>query len=242
MMTQQAFPDSPFHEEEEMELAAELLAANNDQELDHFLGRMMRRSHSRFGRRLGAGRMRSLGGWLKGAVRRIFPRSHRHRWRFQPNMGGYDPYDQDDSSGYDPYSPYSQLGQDSGEVLGLEMEGLSPEDREFNAARKLVRLAGTAASEAAAIPQSTPPEAAAEQAVAHAAQIHAPGLLRTEGSGEHLPEHAHHHHGHHSREGHHAHDMHDIDHGEGKPHHARHHHYQTGQWVRHGHRIILHGL
>jgi hypothetical protein len=238
MMTQQAFPDSPFHEEEEMELAAELLAANNDQELDHFLGRMMRRSHPRFGRRIGAGRMRSLGGWLKGAVRRIFPRSHRYRWRFQPNMGGYDPYDQDDSYGYDPYNPYSpfsQLGQDSGEVLGLEMEGLSPEDREFNAARKLVRLAGTAASTAAAIPESTPPEKAAEQAVAHAAQIHAPGLLRTEGTDNHAPEHAHHDPGH---------DVHGTHRGGGfggEPHHHS-HHPKTGQWVRHGDRIILHGL
>lgn len=196
-----------------MELAAELLATSNEQELDHFLSNLMRRPFGHRGRRMGPRRMRHLGGWMKGAVRRIFPRPGRYDWRYANQ-------DQDDQD--DPYSQYGQLGADSGELLGLEFEGLTAEDQEFNAARQLVRLAGTAAAKAADLPESTPPDAAAQSAMAQAAQIHAPGLVR--GAPESSP---------HSC-------------GCGGSSHAcqcqADHPAQGGQWVRHGNRIVLTGI
>jgi hypothetical protein len=67
----------------------------------------------------------------------------------------------------------SKLAGAAGKIFGLELEGLSPEDQEFEVARRVVRLAGTAAKKAAgALPTANP------AAVAKAAKAHAPGLVK----------------------------------------------------------------
>ena len=63
-----------------------------------------------------------------------------------------------------------------GRRLGLELEGLSPEDQEFEVARRVVRLAGDAAVKAAAAPPSAPAGKVVNKAIAAAAKKHAPGL------------------------------------------------------------------
>ena len=65
----------------------------------------------------------------------------------------------------------------SGEVLGLELEGLSGEDREFEAIRQFVRFAGTAARIAAGAAAAGDASAVAHRAAVEAARLHAPGLL-----------------------------------------------------------------
>ncbi|MCE3604515.1 hypothetical protein LXA47_12965 [Massilia sp. P8910] len=60
-------------------------------------------------------------------------------------------------------------------MLGLELEGLSPEDKEFILARQLVRLADQAARHAGKSGSASPQNARA--AVQAAARQHAPGLL-----------------------------------------------------------------
>ncbi|TWI69355.1 hypothetical protein IP91_00423 [Pseudoduganella lurida] len=62
-------------------------------------------------------------------------------------------------------------------IFGLELEGLSPEDKEFEVARRFVRLA-TDASEAALARAGRAPEAALQQGLVQAARRNAPGLLR----------------------------------------------------------------
>ncbi|WUR15851.1 hypothetical protein E7V67_012315 [[Empedobacter] haloabium] len=62
-------------------------------------------------------------------------------------------------------------------IFGLELEGLSPEDKEFEVARRFVRLAGDALDEARARSGQGPAQAA-QLALLHAARRHAPGLLR----------------------------------------------------------------
>ena len=64
----------------------------------------------------------------------------------------------------------------AGSALGLELEGLSNEDREFEAAKQFVRFAADTVKNAVAQPQSNP-VAAAAAAIQQAAQVHAPGLL-----------------------------------------------------------------
>jgi hypothetical protein len=63
-------------------------------------------------------------------------------------------------------------------MFGLELEGLSAEDREFEVARRYVSFAGEAVKNLALAPSSSDPRAAANTAAALAAQTHAPGLLR----------------------------------------------------------------
>jgi hypothetical protein len=61
--------------------------------------------------------------------------------------------------------------------FGIELEGLSPEDQEFEAARRFVQLTAEAARQAALAPAQLPPAAAARQAAAQAAKRYAPGWL-----------------------------------------------------------------
>jgi len=68
-------------------------------------------------------------------------------------------------------------------MLGLELEGLSPQDREFEVARGIVRFAGAAAKQAAQASPGVSPEQAARKAVIGAAQKFAPGLIQS-GSGQ----------------------------------------------------------
>jgi hypothetical protein len=63
-------------------------------------------------------------------------------------------------------------------MFGLELEGLSPEDQEFEVARRVVRLAGNAARKAAAAPANANPASVAKKAVVKAARAHAPGLIK----------------------------------------------------------------
>jgi hypothetical protein len=75
----------------------------------------------------------------------------------------------------------SRLAHDAGHVLGLELEGLSPEDQEFEVARSFVRYAGDAVRSAGRT--ATGPAAAATlawRAAETAAKSRAPGLVHTE--------------------------------------------------------------
>jgi hypothetical protein len=63
-------------------------------------------------------------------------------------------------------------------MFGLELEGLSHEDQEFETARGYVRFAGEAVKNAALAPASQNPRSAANAAAVTAAQMYAPGLLQ----------------------------------------------------------------
>jgi hypothetical protein len=60
----------------------------------------------------------------------------------------------------------------------MELEGLSHEDREFEVARRVVRLGAAAARRAAHTPKIAPPQVIARKALKAAARVHAPGLVR----------------------------------------------------------------
>nr|GFC34859.1 hypothetical protein [Tanacetum cinerariifolium] len=76
----------------------------------------------------------------------------------------------------------SKLGSMAGNLFELELEGLSPEDQEFETARAFVRFANSAVQRGAAAAQNprrnVPPAVAARKALTSAAMQHAPGLLR----------------------------------------------------------------
>jgi hypothetical protein len=66
-------------------------------------------------------------------------------------------------------------------IFGTELEGLSPEDQEFETARRTVRLMMMISRRAALAPQDAAPEAAVSQAERLAARHLAPGLSRVLG-------------------------------------------------------------
>jgi hypothetical protein len=153
---------SELHETEqgelqEVELATELLEVGSEAELDRFLGNLLRRA----GGLLRSPTGQALGGILKQAAKQALPVVGGGLGGLvSPAMGTFG----------------GRVGQAAGDLLGLELEGLSAEDREFEVARSLVRFMTTACRNAAAAPPDAPPEAVARSAAVAAARQHAPGL------------------------------------------------------------------
>jgi uncharacterized protein (DUF697 family) len=153
-----------FDEEEEMDLAAELLSVTDDKELDQFLGKLIKKVGSHARKFVKSSTGRALGGLLKGVAKKALP-----------IVGG--------ALGTAIGGPAGgaiggKLASAASRLFEIELEGLSPEDQEFEVAKRFVRLAGSAAQKAASAPGNMPPQAAAKAAVIAAAKQHAPGLLR----------------------------------------------------------------
>lgn len=161
----------PFDDDEDSELAGELLSVTADHELDHFLGKFLKRASKRL--RLSDAMKRQLGSLLKGAVRKVLPTV--------AGMAG--------SAVGGPAGGMmaSNAAQNLSSMLGMELEGLSPEDQEFEAAKQVIRMANTAVQNAANSSSLVPAATAARQAVIDAARQHVPGLVRRVGVGNGRP-------------------------------------------------------
>jgi len=186
--------ESPFSEAEEMELAAELLTIQSEVELEQFLGKLIKKAGGFLKSPIG----RQLTGALKGIAKTALPTLGAAAGNFiLPGVGG---------------AIGGKLASAAGSMFGLELEGLSYEDQEFEVAKQVVRLGGAAASSAAQAPPTAPPQQAAQAALTSAAQQFAPGLLRPGTSPS------------------------------GMQHKRRCNHRNTGRWVRRGKDIILMGI
>ena len=152
-----------FNENEEMELAAELLEVTNEQELDQFLGNLIKKAGSAIGKFAKSSAGKAIGGVLKTIAKKALPIAGGALGTF---VGG--PIGAKIGSG---------LASMAGQALGLELEGLSQEDREFEATKQFVRFAGEAAKNALSAPQGADPIAIARAAAAQAARLHAPGIM-----------------------------------------------------------------
>lgn len=149
-------------EAEVQELAAELLSVSNEQELNHFLGNLIKRAGSFVGRVVRSPVGQALGGVLKTVARTALPIAGTALGNLvAPGIGG---------------AIGGRLASAAGSALGLELEGLSQEDREFEVAKQFVRLAADATRTATAAPLSANAVEVARQAFAQAAQRFAPGL------------------------------------------------------------------
>lgn len=162
-MTGEATAGEVFGETELMELAAGLLEVQNEQELDRFLGDLVSRAGRAVGQFVSSPTGQALGGILKGAAKQALPIAG-------AALGGY-------FGGPTGAKIGGQLASSAGRMFGLELEGLSGEDREFEVAKGFVRFAGEAVKNATASPGSADPRAAATAAAIAAAKQHAPGLL-----------------------------------------------------------------
>lgn len=153
----------PFSAHEEMELAAELLDVANEQELDQFLGDLISKAGHAISNFAHSSVGKAIGGVLKKAAKVALPIAGGALGTF---FGG-------------PVGSAigSSLANVAGNALGLELEGLSPEDREFEAARQFVRFAGQSAKNAAEAPAAGDPQATAHKAALDAARVYAPGLI-----------------------------------------------------------------
>lgn len=154
-----------FNEVTEMELATQLLSVGNEAELEDFLGGLF----SKIGRgvsnfaKSSAGR--ALGGILKGVAKKALPILGTAAGTFLGGPVGA--------------SLGGKLGSMASGLFELELEGLSPEDKEFEIARAYVRYAGKAAKLASRNPRVfKQPKKVARRSAIIAARTHAPGLLK----------------------------------------------------------------
>jgi hypothetical protein len=156
--------ETAFSPAEEMELAAELLTISDEAELEQFLGGLIKKAWSGAKKFAKSSTGRALGGLLKKAAKKALPVVGRA-------VGSYVGGPAGGAAG-------AKLASSAGRVFGLELEGMSPEDMEFETARRFVRFAGSAATKATTAPRNAPPVQVAKAAVKSAARLHAPGLLR----------------------------------------------------------------
>ncbi|NML63592.1 hypothetical protein HHL22_00055 [Hymenobacter sp. RP-2-7] len=149
----------------EMELAHELLEVSNEQELNQFLGSLVKKVGGAVSSIARSPIGKALGGALKTVAKKALPIAGGALGTFFGGPAGA--------------AIGSKLGSMAGNLFELELEGLSPEDQEFETARAYVRFANSAVRRAAALQRrGLPPQALVRQALGAAAMQHAPGLLR----------------------------------------------------------------
>jgi hypothetical protein len=104
----------------------------------------------------------AIGGILKGAEKQVLP-------GIGSAVGGY-------FGGPTGTKLGGDVASAAGRAFGLELEGLSSEDREFGVARRYVSFAGEAVKNLASAPSGLDPRTAANAAAVAAAKTHAPGF------------------------------------------------------------------
>lgn len=187
-----------FSEVQEMELAANMLEISGEAELDHFLGDLIKKAGHALGKVVKSPVGQAIGGILKQAAGAALPVLGTAAGTA---LGG--PIGGQIGGG---------LASSLGSALGLELEGLSPQDQEYEVARQFVKFAGDAVKRTLDQP-GTPPAIAAQNAFAEAARQHAPGLVNVVR----------------------------VNIG-GNGHRRHHQAAASGQWVRRGNQIVLYGI
>jgi hypothetical protein len=167
-----------FNEAEQMELAAELLEVRDEQELNHFLGDLIRKASGVLGKAINSPLGQQLGGILKtnaknAALQAVPVISGAIGRRIGGRLGP---------------SIASGLTAFGTSALNQEYETLNQEDREFEGAKQFVQLAANTVKHAIAAPQGANPRAVARAAIVKAARTVAPGLLQAAGVGNGMPQ------------------------------------------------------
>lgn len=160
-----------FSEEQEMELAQELLAVNSEAELNYFLGNLIRSAGSAIGKAVRSPVGQAIGGMLKGVAKKALPMAGTAlgAWVGGPlgaKIGG-------------------GLASMAGNALGLEAESMGQEEMEFEGARQFVRLAADVCKRAASAAPNADPHATAQAATLAATKHFAPGLLHATATTKH---------------------------------------------------------
>jgi hypothetical protein len=212
----QEYEAEAFGEAEAMELAAELLEVSNEQDLEQFLGGLLKK----VGIKLPD--MQAVGGVLKGLAKKALPLAATAAGSF---FGG-------------PIGAKigNAVGKFAASKIPDELESLSQEDREFEGAKQFVQIAGQVARQVADSGQLSNPQAI-KHALVQTLRRNAPGLLQAIGTRAHSnggsAEYEY------GGGGQWGRSSQDYSGGGASQHTNR---ARTGRWVRRGHRIVLLGV
>lgn len=169
--------DEEAAETAELELATEFLEVHSEQELDRFIGKLLRSGAGALSDFARTREGRQLGGILKQAAGRVLPVLGRAAGRA---VGGAVAGATGGSR-----AKYQRTGARVGgsvgalakRCFGLELEGISPEDQEFEVARRFVQFARDAVRQCLGRLGTGPARQIAQNAVTSAGQRLAPGLV-----------------------------------------------------------------
>jgi hypothetical protein len=162
--------ESLFSEAEELELAAELLSVSSEEELDQFLGKLFKgigRGLKKVGRFIGRKVLPVLGKGLKSLAKVALPIAGKVLGSFIPIPGV-------------GTAIGGALGSAAARALELEFSGMSAEEAELEMARRFVRIAATAAQQAALSSPSVDEEIVVNEALESAMRQHLPYLHLSE--------------------------------------------------------------
>jgi hypothetical protein len=154
-------------ETDEYELANELLGVSSEEELDQFLGGLIKKVAKGGGKVFRGPIGQAVGGVLKGVAKKALPLA-----------GALD------SLGPLGAKIASGVASAAGDAVGAEGEVFAQEGEQFEGAKQFVRLAADTVKKATAAPPSADPRAVVKSAAISAARQLAPGLLK-DGAGGH---------------------------------------------------------
>jgi uncharacterized protein (DUF697 family) len=159
--------EGPLGAEAEAELASELLEVQSEEELEQFIGDLVKTVAKGVGGFIKSPVGQALGGVLKNVAKKALPVVGGALGSFvAPGVGT---------------AIGSQLGQAASGLFEVELEGMDREQAEYEVARRYVRFASEAARNVAVGNQDVPPWSLVSAAVADAANTAAPGLVSTRG-------------------------------------------------------------
>jgi uncharacterized protein (DUF697 family) len=152
-------PAAPLSEADTAELAAELLEARSDAELDHFLGDLVKKAASSVRSFVSSPIGQAVVGGLKSVAKQALPKIGGAIGNaIMPGAGG---------------AIGSKLAGAAGSALGLEVGS----NASFEIAKDFVRMSSAAIQNAEGTPPGTPPAVGAKKAIFEAAKAHMPDLL-----------------------------------------------------------------
>lgn len=150
----------------EMELADELLNVSSEQELDQFLGKLIKRAGRAVGKFARSSAGRAIGGVLKSVAKKALPIAGKALGTFVGGpLGG---------------AIGGKLGSMATNLFELDLEGMSPQEQEFEVSRAYVRFANNTLRQAANVARNNPgasPNQIVRTALKKSASQYAPGLL-----------------------------------------------------------------
>lgn len=156
--------ESTFSEAMQMELASELLNVQTEEELDLFLGKLLKKAGRLVKKVSKVALPGPLGKVLKGIAKKVLPMAGGVvGGMFVPGLGNV---------------VGKAVGDAASKAFEMEFEGMSREDQEFEKAKAFVRFAGNAGVRSALLRRRLPARAKTKVALRHAARKYAPGLLR----------------------------------------------------------------
>jgi hypothetical protein len=165
----ESFEDEVLGEGEVERLAAELLSLNSEHELDRFLGSLIKKVGRAAGQFVKSPLGQQLTGALKNVAKKALPIAGAALGNMiVPGVGGM---------------IGGNLASKAGSLFGLELEGLSNEDQQFEVAKQFVRLAADASKNALSAAAAQPAPQAVQQGLTEAAQRFAPGMLQPRSTG-----------------------------------------------------------